>query len=60
MPGAFDPSELRAHNETMLLLEKHKDSASFIKIKTLLNPDGSLKPNGTTIQYKEKAFEADE
>ncbi|NUW68882.1 DUF637 domain-containing protein [Vibrio coralliilyticus] len=45
---------------TVQKLAEHYDNVSFVKIKTKLNSDGSLKENGTRIQYKERAFSPDE
>lgn len=57
--NSVSPDLLEKHNETLKKIEQHKknDTASFIKITTKLNPDGSLKANGTTVDYKENAFE---
>lgn len=44
----------------LCMIEEHYHNASFIKVTTKLNSDGSLKENGTQIQFKEKAFLPDE
>ncbi|MDO6706669.1 DUF637 domain-containing protein [Photobacterium sp. 1_MG-2023] len=59
--NTVDPNELVLHNETLKKITQHTDrkppTASFIKITTKLNSDGSLKANGITVDYKEDAFE---
>ncbi|MCM0148821.1 DUF637 domain-containing protein [Photobacterium galatheae] len=59
--NTVDPDKLKLHNETLKKISQHTErkppTASFIKITTKLNPDGSLKTNGTTVDYKEDAFE---